>query len=123
MVKRLTAAPAVMRGKSALLAVAALFWVGGCFSPDPKSIKSDYAASAVPAIKEAANNGDRSAIPRLIYDLNDKDPAIRFAAIKALETMTGQNFNYRYYDDTLDRRPAIRRWQQWLAEQPNPNNP
>lgn len=111
---------AVTRGKLALSCAVLAFLVGGCFSPDPISIKSDSAPSAVPAIKEAADRNDRTAIPRLIDDLDDTDPAIRFAAITALQKMTGQTFDYNYYDDMEDRQPAVDRWRDWLTEHPNP---
>jgi hypothetical protein len=122
--RRMSAARiAVTQGKVALLMAAMVFGVGGCFSPDPKSIYSDNAASAVPAIKDAAAARDRSAISRLVYDLNDNDPAIRFAAITALQDMTGETFDYRYYDCTPDREAAVTRWRQWLADQPKTANP
>ena len=94
--------------------------VGGCFSPDPKSLTSDSPPSAIPAIKEAADNNDRKAIPRLVQDLDSEDSAIRFAAIGALRRMTGEDFGYRYYDDEFDRQPAIKRWNEWLKAHPSP---
>lgn len=94
--------------------------VGGCFSPDPKSLASDSAADAVPAIKAAADHDDRSAIPRLVQDLGDHDPAIRFAAISALKRMTGQDLGFCYYGDEWDRSQAIGRWQKWLKDHPSP---
>jgi hypothetical protein len=109
-----------MRLWTTLIGVVLAFWIGGCFSPDPKSIKSDNAASAVPAIKDAADNNDRTAIPRLIEDLDDNDSAIRFAAISALTKMTGETFDYRYYDCTADRRPAVKQWHAWLVAHPIP---
>jgi hypothetical protein len=109
-----------MRVKNAWIWLMVGIGVGGCFSPDPKSIKSDNAPSAIPAIKDAAVKNDRTAIPRLIQDLDDNDPAIRFAAITALQQMTGETFDYEYYQCTEDRRPAVKRWHQWLAEHPNP---
>jgi hypothetical protein len=109
-----------MRAKTGCIFVVLAFWVCGCFSPDPKSIKSDNAASAVPAIKDAAAKNDRTAIPRLIVDLDDNDSAIRFAAITALQKMTGETFDYRYYDDTADRQPAVKQWRLWLEAHPQP---
>lgn len=91
---------------------------GGCFSPDPPSINSDSPPSAIPAIKAAAASNDSTAIPRLVEDLDDPDSAIRFAAIQALEKMTGQTLEYRYYDDEPAHRPAVRRWRQWLKDHP-----
>lgn len=94
--------------------------LSGCFSPDPKSLSSDSPPSAIPAIKTAADTNDRSAIPRLVQDLGSVDPAIRFAAIEALRQMTKQDFGYQYYASESERRPAVKRWQQWLKEHPAP---
>jgi hypothetical protein len=94
--------------------------VGGCFSPDPKSLTSTSAPSAIPAIKDAADSDDRKAIPRLVQDLSDHDSAIRFAAISALQRITGQDLGYQYFDSEWERRPAVQRWQQWLKEHPSP---
>ena len=94
--------------------------VGGCFSPDPKSLNSSSAPSAIPAIKDAADKNDRKAIPRLVHDLDDRDSAIRFAAISALQRMTGQDLGYRYFDNEWDRRAAVQRWRQWLQDHPSP---
>jgi len=91
--------------------------VGGCYSPDPKSLSSESAPSAIAAIKDAADRNDRTSIPRLVHDLDDEDSAIRFAAISALKRMTGQDLGYRYYDGEYDRRAAVERWRQWLKDQ------
>jgi hypothetical protein len=112
--------PFGMKAKIGILVAALALLTGGCFTPDPKSLNSDNAASADPAIKDAAIQDNRQAIPRLIVLLDDNDSAIRFAAICALEKMTGQTFDYHYYDDVPDRQPAIQRWQHWLAEHPTP---
>jgi hypothetical protein len=107
-----------MNWKHGIIILAGLC-VSGCFSPDPKSLTSDSPPSAIPAIKQAGNNNDRSAIPRLVQDLDDNDSAIRFAAICALRKITGQDFGYRYYDDELARRPAVEHWQQWMKDHPS----
>jgi hypothetical protein len=107
-----------MNCKQGIIIFAAL-GISGCYSPDPKSITSDSPPSAIPAIKEAGEKNDRSAIPRLVKDLDDNDSAIRFAAISALRKMTGQDFGYRYYDDEFTRRPAIDRWHQWMKDHPS----
>jgi hypothetical protein len=91
---------------------------GGCYSPEPKSLTGSGAPSVIPAIKAAADAKDRKAIPRLIADLEDNDPAIRFAAINALQRITGQTLGYQYYDDEDRRKPAVERWRQWLKDHP-----
>ncbi len=107
-----------MNCKTGIMLLAASL-VGGCFSPEPKSLGSDSASSAIPAIKEAADQDDRKAIPRLVQDLDNDDPAIRFAAISALKRITGQDLGFRYYDDEWDRRSAVQRWRQWLKDHPS----
>jgi hypothetical protein len=92
--------------------------IGGCYSPDPISLTSDSAPSAVPAIKIAAERDNQAALPRLVTDLEDSDAAIRFAAINALRRMTGEDFGYRYYENAPARRPAVLRWKLWLKERP-----
>ena len=110
-----------MNFKAGIILLAVAAGAGGCFSPEKKSLTSDSPASAVPAIKDAAQGNDRTAIPRLVADLDDDDPAIRFAAIQALERITGQTLAYRYYDSAERRRAAVLRWQQWLqGQKPNP---
>lgn len=95
------------------------FCISGCYTPQPKSLASDSAPSAIPAIKEAGDKNDRAAIPRLVQDLDDNDSAIRFAAISALKKMTGQDLGYRYYDDEFVRQPAIDQWKMWLKQHPS----
>jgi hypothetical protein len=108
-----------MRIKSIHILLPFGFYVSGCFTPDPKSLNSENPSSAVPAIKQAADKNDRSAIPRLIADLDDNDSTIRFAAISALQQMTGQTYDYHYYADVSERKPAVAQWHKWLAEHPN----
>jgi HEAT repeat protein len=92
--------------------------VDGCYSPDPPSLSSDSAPIAIPAIKAAAKDDNRHAIPRLIEFLESHDSAIRFSAISALKHLTGEDLGYRYYDSEAARRPAIARWKLWLKEHP-----
>ncbi|MDP9174000.1 MAG: hypothetical protein M3O30_09065 [Planctomycetota bacterium] len=92
--------------------------LGGCFSPDPKSLTSDSPASKIPAIKDAAATHNTRAIPGLIADLDSNDSAIRFAAITALKDITGETFDYHYYDDQPLREPAVKRWEEWLKAHP-----
>jgi hypothetical protein len=98
--------------------VLAMGLVDGCYSPDPPSLSSDSAPIAIPAIKAAAKDDNRRAIPRLIEFLDSHDPAIRFAAISALQHLTGEDLGYRYYACESDRRASVARWNQWLKEHP-----
>jgi hypothetical protein len=81
-------------------------------NPDP-SVK-------IPAIQNAVREKDQRVVPQLIKDLDSDDPAVRLYANHALETLTGQNFGYRYFADDAERAVAVKRWQQWLAARQKP---
>lgn len=96
--------------------LAACLAAGGCFPRESQSIAAVDPMNSIPAIQKAAETNNRAAIPALVAQLNNDDPAIRFYAFGALQRMTGKTFDYRYYDDVDERRPAIGRWQQWLKQ-------
>ncbi len=91
----------------------------GCGGPPPvRSVANPDPSGKVPAIKQAVRDNDRTKVPLLVKDLDSDDPAVRFYAIGGLQRLTGETFGYRYSDDEDRRKPALKRWQQWLAEQP-----
>jgi hypothetical protein len=97
--------------------------MAGCGEPrGPLSVKSDDPTLKIPAIKEDVRERNRRDVPQMVKDLNDDDPAVRFYAIEGLRRLTGDTFEYHYYDDEDDRRPAIQRWRQWLAQRHGPHN-
>lgn len=96
--------------------ITACLAAGGCIPRESQSIGAVDPMASIPAIQRAAETNDRSAIPALVAQLNNDDPAIRFYAFCALRRMTGNSFDYRYYDDVDERRPAIERWQKWLKQ-------
>lgn len=103
----------------ALAAAAAAFVAGvGCIPKETQSIGAVDPASSIPAIQDAAKKKDRTAIPALVKQLGSDDPAVRFYAINALRDLTGQTLEYKYFDDAEARKPAVLRWQAWLAEHP-----
>lgn len=67
-------------------------------------------AARLYAIQQAAKARDRSAIPRLIEQLDSDDPAICLWAIYALETITGERMGYNPYASAEIRKPAIDTW-------------
>jgi hypothetical protein len=89
----------------------------GCSRPTGRGILDEDASYKIPAIKSAVAHKDKSAVKQLVTDLNNEDAAIRFYAIEGLRRLTGQTFDYRYYDDERDRQPAVQRWKAWLSEQ------
>lgn len=92
----------------------ALAVLAGC-AHGPRHVYDDAPDDKIPAIKQAARQRDKSAIPQLVKDLDNDDPAIRFYAIDALHTLTGQTYGYRYFDDDEVRKPAVERWKRHLA--------
>ena len=105
-----------MRPAAALIVC---FLVAGCFRlpKQPRAITDRDPSIKIPAIKMRAAAHDRSAVAQLVSDLDNDDPAVRFYAIRALHDITGQTFDYRYYDDELERKDAVQKWQQWLAHE------
>ena len=100
-----------------LILVTFTFAAAGCFSRDPINIKSEDPGAKIPAMKQAGEAKDRAAVTQLVSDLNSDDPAVRFYAIGALTRITGEKFGYEYYYDEDQRKPSLRRWQHWLADQ------
>src|SRR5262245_46731007 len=69
-------------------------------------------AAKMYAIEYAARNGDRTAIPRIIEQLNSDDPGVRSLAISSLYRLTGQTYGYHDYDPPELRGEAVARWVQ-----------
>ena len=89
----------------------------GCFAREKPDLNSPDAALKIPAIKSSVRQHDPRAIAALVKDLDSDDPAVRFYAIEGLRRMTGQTFDYRYYDDEIRRKPAVKAWHAWLAHE------
>jgi HEAT repeat protein len=66
---------------------------------------------------DAAERRDRSAIPRLIECLSSDDPAVRMAAIRALERITGQTLGYEHSAPEWRRREMVDVWLAWLSQE------
>ena len=99
--------------------ITAALILAGCEAPrGPVSIDSDDPDLKVLAIKRDValhNDGDDE---KLVVDLNDPDPAIRFYAIQGLRRLTGDDFGYHYYDSEAARAPGIARWRAWVGAHP-----
>lgn len=98
------------------LVLSAALIAGGCTPREDRSITAIDPLNSIPAIQEAAQKKDYRAIPALIRQLDNDDPAIRFYAIAALRDITGQSFGYHYFDNADERKSAVQKWWQW-AEQ------
>lgn len=95
----------------AALALAA----AGCAKP-PTGFESPVPAARLDAITEAAETGDRSAIPNLITMLESDDPVVRMAAIRTLERLTGETLGYDYAGPEWERRDKVAAWVEWYRE-------
>lgn len=103
--------------------IAAGAGTGACSNPRAeKDVRNPDPLGKIPAYKEAVREGDRSAVRQMVEDLDSDDPAIRMFAIIALRRLTnGETFGYEYFEDEDQRRPAVERWEAWLAGK-NPND-
>lgn len=66
---------------------------------------------------DAAERRDPGAIPDLIECLGSDDPAVRLAAIRALERITGQTLGYEHAAAEWRRREMVDVWLVWLAQE------
>lgn len=99
------------------LAAVGLFAGAGCGPPMDRSVSNPDPSGKIPAIEIAADSHDWRAVPQMVKDLDNDDPAIRFYAIEGLRRITGQTFGYHFYEEGSQRGPAVDRWKQWLAGQ------
>ena len=110
----------IMRQPGIIL-LSAVTFLAGCHEPTgPRTVQSRDLDVKIPAIKQAAEAKDTSAVKQLVADLDSDDAAVRMFAIKGLEDITGETFGYVYYADFEQRRPAVQKWREWLAKRPNP---
>ena len=91
-------------------------WLGGG-GDYLTNISSPQPEVASKAMRKAAQNKNPQAIAPLVKRLYDEDSAMRISAIKALESITGQNMGYRSYDTEPKRMAAIERWEAYLVQE------
>jgi len=85
--------------------------VGGCApAADDRGFDSPVPQAKLAAIMEAGRLDERSAIPKLVEQLNSADPLVRYTAARTLEDLLGETFGYDYADDPERRRIAIGKW-------------
>jgi hypothetical protein len=101
----------------AVVVVAAGLAAPSCAPPAIEGgFDSGNPAARMYAIEQAARDGDRTALPRIVEQLDSDDPAVRYLAITSLERLTGERLGYRFYDDPIERDLAIRRWVEYVQE-------
>ena len=87
----------------------------GCRPGQVPGFDSPQPAARVEAILDAAERGDRSALPDLIAMLDSDDPLARMLAIRTLEDMTGQTLGFEHDAPEFERSEAVGRWVEWYA--------
>ncbi len=69
------------------------------------------------AIAEIARAEQTELVPNLVDRLSDDDAAVRFAAMFALQELTGTRLGYDYSSPLSERMKAIEAWRQHLDQQ------
>jgi hypothetical protein len=95
------------------------FLVTAC-GPVSPSYTDPTPAARLGAIRESAQSGNIEDAQSLVANLASDDPSIRFAAISALQRLTGETNGYRFDGPWESRALAISAWKDWLAKQPTP---
>ncbi|MEM7577483.1 MAG: hypothetical protein AAF328_08410 [Planctomycetota bacterium] len=94
----------------------------GCTAPPVEpDLSSDRADAIVPALVDQVQRGEDADFAALVRALDADDPAVRFAAARSLEALTGEDRGYRFFDSRLDRQDAVARWQDWLIQRQIPS--
>ena len=106
-------------GGWAALAAGCVAVLTGCVWQRPRAeILSNDPAARVEGITAAAVRHERRFIPLLIDRLDDRDRAVRFAAIGALRQLTDGkvDFGYRYFDPPSRRYGSVQKWRRWWSQ-------
>lgn len=90
--------------------------VEGFDSPEP-------AARNVAIVQSVEQPTTPGTLRSLVSMLSSDDPATRLLAIAALEHKTGQRLGYDPAAPNPERNDAIRAWDRWLADHPEPPSP
>jgi len=69
------------------------------------------------AITEITRTEQKELVPNLVDRLSDDDAAVRFAAMFALDELTGTRLGYRYSAPLSERMKAVEAWRQYLEQQ------
>lgn len=86
----------------------------GCANSGRPDLEAADPALRIAAMRDAVASDDRSAIPALVERLESDDSGVRFAAIDALDRLTGMTFGYHYDAPAAERAAAVTRWVDWL---------
>jgi len=90
--------------------------IAGCTSGGAyrARIHSDDVNERILAVRQAAEQNDKSAVPLLVDRLEDEDEAVRFFSILALDRITGQRFGYEYGQPAYRRAKSVEKWRLYV---------
>ncbi len=90
--------------------------ISGCATPSHfnADIHSENAGDRILAIRQAADKGDRAAMPLIVDRLDDEDDGVRFYAILALERLSGTRMGYDYAVPFERRVASVERWREYV---------
>lgn len=92
----------------------ACFGCAGGGASNRERLKSPNAYERATAAVRSAEAGDAAAIHTLVDLLEDRDDGVRLYAIRALERMTGQTYDYQHFAPETQREVAVGRWREAL---------
>ncbi len=72
------------------------------------------------AIAEITRTEQKGLVPNLVDRLSDDDAAVRFAAMFALQELTGTRLGYSYSSPLSERMKAVEAWRRYLDPQSGP---
>lgn len=101
------------------LSAAGAVLVCSCAGAGPtlyQRLQDEDAKVRIAAVIEAGQAKDRKALSLLVERLDDSEKDVRLYAIIALERITGQTLEYRYYDPPEVREQAVQQWRQYVAK-------
>jgi HEAT repeat protein len=102
-----------------VLSAAGAVLLSSCAGAGPtryQRLQDEDAKVRLAAVVEAGQAKDRKALSLLVERLSDSEKDVRLYAIVALEHITGQTLDYRFYDSPEAREQAVERWREYLAK-------
>ena len=95
-------------------------WCGACGPAPSAGFDGATSSEKMDAILDAARHRDADAAARIVEQLDSDDPAVRMAAVSALETLVDERPAYRHHHDPADRDAAVEWWIDRLRSRPAP---
>ena len=107
-----------------VLASMTMLLTGACTAPATEAdFDSPHPTARLYAIERAGAEGDRTATPRLIEQLDSDDPLVQMLAFEALRGIEDDTHGYWHGDPPHVRRAAIEQWVDHVSGQETPADP